>query len=152
MEPCKDTIFVGQRIQVFNPIGEELSYNGISSKSLDDVQFPLTYMQISHSNMESTLKLSPIFWTHVPLSPHIYSTFQPSWIAHCSPNVGLPLWWCRRHKRLSFDPWVGKIPWGRERLPTSVFWPGECHGRLYSPWSCRESDTTERLSLHFHFT
>ena len=22
------------------------------------------------------------------------------------------------------DPWVGKIPWRRERLPTLVFWPG----------------------------
>ena len=24
-----------------------------------------------------------------------------------------------------FDPWVGKIPWRRERLPIPVFWPGE---------------------------
>ena len=24
-----------------------------------------------------------------------------------------------------FDPWVGKIPWRRERLPTPVFWAGE---------------------------
>ena len=23
-----------------------------------------------------------------------------------------------------FDPWVGNIPWRRERLPTLVFWPG----------------------------
>ena len=30
-----------------------------------------------------------------------------------------------------FDPWVGKIPWRRERLPTPVFWPGEFQG-LYS--------------------
>ena len=48
--------------------------------------------------------------------------------------------------RLGFDPWVGKIPWRRERLPTPVFWPGEVHG-LYSPWGCKELDTTERLSL-----
>jgi len=27
-----------------------------------------------------------------------------------------------------FDPWVGKIPWRRERLPTPVFWPGEFYG------------------------
>ena len=26
-----------------------------------------------------------------------------------------------------FDPWVGKIPWRRERLPTPVFWPRELH-------------------------
>ena len=49
------------------------------------------------------------------------------------------------------DPWVGKIPWRRERLPTSVFWPREFCG-LCSLWSRKELDTTERLSLHFHAT
>ena len=34
-------------------------------------------------------------------------------------------------RRIGFNPWVGKIPWRRERLPTPVFWPGEFHG-LYS--------------------
>ena len=33
---------------------------------------------------------------------------------------------------LGSSPWVGKIPWRRERLPIPVFWPGEFHG-LYSP-------------------
>ena len=47
-----------------------------------------------------------------------------------------------------FNPWVGKIPWRRERLPTPVFCPGECHG-LY-PWGHKESDTTERLSLYLN--
>ena len=28
----------------------------------------------------------------------------------------------------SFNSWVVKIPWRRERLPTPVFWPGEFHG------------------------
>ena len=32
-----------------------------------------------------------------------------------------------------FDPWVGKIPWRREGLPTPVSWPREFHG-LYSSW------------------
>ena len=44
------------------------------------------------------------------------------------------------------DPWVGKIPWIKERLPPAVFWPGEFHG-LYSPWGHQPSDTTEQLSL-----
>ena len=35
------------------------------------------------------------------------------------------------------ETWVGKIPW-RERLPTPAF---------SSPWGCKESDTTEWLSL-----
>ena len=46
------------------------------------------------------------------------------------------------------DPWVGKIPWRRVRLPTPVFWPREFH-ELYSPWDHKESNRTERLSLHF---
>ena len=41
---------------------------------------------------------------------------------------------------------VGKTPWRRERLSTSVFWPEEFHG-LYNPWGHKELDTTERLSL-----
>ena len=41
-----------------------------------------------------------------------------------------------------FGPWVGKIPWRREWLPTPVFWPGEVHG-LYSPWDHKELDMTE---------
>ena len=34
-----------------------------------------------------------------------------------------------RHKRLGFDPWVGKIPWRRKRKPTPVFLTGEFHGQ-----------------------
>ena len=44
------------------------------------------------------------------------------------------------------ETWVEKIPRRREKLPTSVFWPGEFHG-LYSSWGSKELDTTERLSL-----
>ena len=68
-----------------------------------------------------------------------------------SSIFGLPLWLSRKRIRLQcrrpgFDPWVGKIPWRRERLPTPVSWPGESHG-LYSPWGHKESDGTKWLSL-----
>ena len=53
---------------------------------------------------------------------------------------------CLQCRRPGFDPWVGKIPWRRERLPTAVFWPEECHG-LYNPSGHKEWDTTEQLSL-----
>ena len=50
-----------------------------------------------------------------------------------------------------FDPWVGKIPWRRECLPTPVFLPGEFHRQRslvgYSLWGHKESDLTERLTL-----
>jgi len=32
-------------------------------------------------------------------------------------------------RRPGFDPWVGKIPWRREWLPTPVFLPGKFHGQ-----------------------
>ena len=49
---------------------------------------------------------------------------------------------------MKVDSWFGKIPWSRERLPTPVFCT--VHSSiLYSPWGQQESDTTERLSLHF---
>ena len=49
------------------------------------------------------------------------------------------------------DPWVGKIPWRRERLPTPVFLPGESQGQRslagYRPWGLKELDTTEQLTF-----
>ena len=57
-------------------------------------------------------------------------------------------------ERPRFNPWVRKIPWRRKRQPTPVFLPGKSHGQRsqvgYSPWGCKESDTTEQL--HFHFS
>ena len=38
--------------------------------------------------------------------------------------------------RPGFDPWLGKIRWRREQLPTPVFWPGELCGWC-SPWRDR---------------
>ena len=35
---------------------------------------------------------------------------------------------CLQFGRPGFDPWVRKIPWRREWLPTPVFLPGETHG------------------------
>ena len=49
--------------------------------------------------------------------------------------------------RPRFEPWVGKIPWRRGWLPPPVFWSGEFHGILYSPWDRKVSDMTEQLSL-----
>ena len=54
------------------------------------------------------------------------------------------------------DPWVGKISWRRKWQPTPVLLPGKSHGWRslvgYSPWGCKESDTTERLHFHFSLT
>ena len=53
----------------------------------------------------------------------------------------------RRRKRLRFSPWVGKISWRTDWLPTPVYLPGKFHGQRsladYSPQGRKESDTTE---------
>ena len=80
---------------------------------------------------------NPLFWIGYP--------FQYSWASLVAQLVKRI---CLQCGRSGFIPRVGKIPWRRERLLTPVFWPGESH-ELYIPWGRKESDTTERLSLHF---
>ena len=58
--------------------------------------------------------------------------------------------------RPMFDPWVRKIYYRREWQPIPVFLSGKSHGwrslASYSPWRCKESDTTEQLSTRAHYT
>ena len=52
-------------------------------------------------------------------------------------------------RRCEVNPWVGKNPWSRKGQPTPVFLPGVYGQRSlvgYSPWVCKELDTTERQS------
>ena len=54
-------------------------------------------------------------------------------------------------QKIGFHLWVGKIPWRRKWQPTPVFLLGKSHGQRslvgYSPWSHKESDLTEQLTL-----
>ena len=57
---------------------------------------------------------------------------------------------CLQCGRPGSDPWVGKIPWRREQLPTPVLLPRESHGQRSwraTVYGAAESDTTERLEL-----
>ena len=84
------------------------------------------------------------------------------WSAYCVASflIGL-FWWLRwwgirlQCRRPSFDPWVRKILWQREWLPTAVFLPGESHGpRIlagYSPWGCKELHVPEWATLPLPF-
>ena len=57
-----------------------------------------------------------------------------------------------------WETWVQSLDWEdpleRKQLPTPVSWPREFHGQKslagYSPWSHKESDTTEQLSLSIY--
>ena len=73
-------------------------------------------------------------------------------------TYGLPRWLsskesaykCKSHRSWRLHPWVRMIPWRRKWQPTPVFLPGKPHGQrslaAYSPWGCKELDTTEWLS------
>ena len=74
-------------------------------------------------------------------------------------NFVLPRWHsgkesacrCRRSR---FDPWVRQIPWSRKWQPTLVFLPGKFQEQRtlvgYSPWGCKESDTTGWVTAQAH--
>ena len=58
----------------------------------------------------------------------------------------LPAVWETQDRSLSWED-----PLEKGMLPTPVFLPGESQGQRslvgYSPWTLKESDTTERLTL-----
>ena len=77
------------------------------------------------------------------ISKYIYtysSTFLDSLVAQTMKN--LPTM-----QETRFDPWVRKIHWRREWLPTPVFMPGDYHGQRglagSSPYGHKESDMTD---------
>ena len=95
--------------------------------------------------------------------------YLPTWGVHLSVSCpfafhtvhGLPWWlrWlsiCLQCRRPGFDSWVGKIPCRRKWQFTPVLLLGKSHGQRslvgYSPWGCKELNTTERLHFHFHFS
>jgi len=53
---------------------------------------------------------------------------------------------------LGLIPRSGRFPWRRKWQPTPVFLRREFHRQRsvagYCPWGCKESHTTEQLSLH----
>ena len=105
----------------------------------------------------------------VPISPHPHQNLLSNGFDDCHSGgcevVSLVIfmcislianwlpWWlgqwriCFQCRRPGFDPWVGKIPWRREWLPTPVFLLKNSIDRRsltgYSSWSHKESDVTE---------
>ena len=84
------------------------------------------------------------WWTGKP------SMLQSMWLQRVRHNWATELNWtciCLKCKKSGFDPWVRKILWRMEWLPTPVFLPGESHGQKslegYSLSGRKESDTTE---------
>ena len=66
--------------------------------------------------------------------------------------MGLPRWLSGKESacQCRVRSCMGKSSWRRKWQPTAVFLPGKSHGQRslvgYSPWSYKESDTSERLN------
>ena len=89
------------------------------------------------------------------LSPFFYPSPDCYWLLLMLGEEGALLFWSAflvatmvtnlslQYRRTGFDPWVEKMPWRREWLPTPVFLPVEFHGQRnltgYSPRSCKEN-------------
>ena len=62
---------------------------------------------------------------------------------------------CLQCRRCGFDLLVGKIPWRRKWQHTPVFLFGKSHRQRnladYSPWRCKELDTTWWLNKHHQY-
>ena len=65
-----------------------------------------------------------------------------------------------KHLPTMQETWVQSLGWAdpleNEMTTTPVLLPGKSHGWRslvgYSPWGCKESDTTKRLHFQFHNT
>ena len=77
-----------------------------------------------------------------------FSEGGKGWVPTCKRRE----WYCIRDSSI-----MGGLPWWlrREWLPTPGLLPGELHGQRSlarcSPRGCKESDTTEQLTLSLHF-
>ena len=97
--------------------------------------------------------LSIFYWLNVTVNVSLFEIF---------PSFRFQFWWlrqqgtCRQNGRPGFDSWVRKIPWRREWLPTPVFLPAEFYGQRrlvgYTPWGCKDLDTTEPLTLYTFYS
>ena len=119
------------------------------AKSLNSVQLFATPWAVAYQAPQSMEFSRQEYWSGLPFpsqgdlpNPGI----EPS-LPHCRQMLSLVAQTVKNPpamKETGFNPWVGKIPWKRELLPTLVFWPGEFHGQKilagYSPWGHNELD------------
>ena len=109
--------------------------------------FPFPYFSVRLSPqtcISSSVRCSPTSPTRSELTvPLLNSRGFPGGASGKEPACQ-----CRRRKSRGFDLWLRKIPWRRKWQPIPAFWPGESHGQMrlvgYSPWGCKELNTTER--------
>ena len=104
-------------------------------------KFPPQWLDTKFCDFQSFLLFAFLFWRfllkclQVESFPSLsYLLVSPTLVAQLVKNP--PAIW---------ETWVRSLGWKdplEKGMVTAVFWPGEFHG-LYSPWGCKELDTTE---------
>ena len=129
----------------------------LSAEVLFGPSWEMFLVMVSQILHNKSIRLSPLSFTFKLFIQYQVkeNLISPSHLLWDITIFGLPRWLsgkesacqCRRCKRLRFDSWVRKIPWRRKWQATSVFLSGKLHGQRslvgYSPWGCKELDTSE---------
>ena len=84
---------------------------------------------IYHSCLEHFLPRVPALW-----GSGVCRSLRADFPTSLAPSPAVPCWPSGKEsacncRRPGFHPWVRKIPWRRETLPTPVFLPRESHGQ-----------------------
>ena len=117
------------------------------------------------SRVGAKLSSTSRFGCTVKLGTHLSVFMSKSYIyiyIYKVSQVGFPGWLsvkesacqCRKHKIHGFNPCFVQIPWRGKWQLALVFLPGKFHGQRslvgYSPWGCKELDTTEHTRTHLN--
>ena len=122
-----------KHLRALHPFGEVMSIWGLFIlvvKSFSRVRLFLTPWTVAHQAPPSVGFSRQEYWSGLPFP-------SPGDLPHPGTEFGSPAWQA-------------------DALPSEppVFLSGKSHGRRslvgYSPWGCKESDTTERLHFHLH--
>ena len=97
------------------------------------ISLPSSTQSHSRSSQSTRLELPAsynkfplvIYFTCLCLNGNIY-VLMVTYMGFPDSSVGKESV-CNAEDPSSINPWVGKIPWRRERLPTPVFWPFQCY-------------------------
>ena len=112
--------------------------------------FVITGLSTLKDGQSDHLRLPLLYYKKNSDSTRNTDLCKVTFYCHRGEFWGLPWWFPGKEptcqwRRLRFDPWVGKIPWGRKWQPTLVFLPGGFQGQRsltgYSPWGHKELDT-----------
>ena len=115
-------------------------------QSSSSTQTPLSHS--SQLELEKKEKLLSPFSLHPRCKVFIHSQYS--------------LWASQMHRAkknppanaggMGSNPGLARFPWSKKWQPTPAFLPGESHGQRslpdYSPWGCKESNTTECTCAH----